>query len=521
MKIERTRNAIRNSFSGVANRVVGLLIPFLLRTVLIKVLGEQYLGLSSLFSSILQVLNITELGFSSAMVYSMYEPIAKDDTNTICAMLQLYRKIYICMGSLILVAGICLTPFIGDFISGSVPKDINIVYLYYIFLFDTVIGYFLFAHKKSLLSALQRSDVYDNISTFLQLGLNVIKLCLLLLFKNYYLYVIFSPILTVCQQLIINVYTKRKYPQYVCKGKLDRSVISEITKRVSALAIQKIGNTISLSLDSVIISSFLGLTVLAVYSNYFYIVSSLMSILTICITSMTAGIGNSIVCETKEKNYQDFFKVLMLNGWVVCLVASCLLTLYQHFMKIWVGEKLMFSMDMVILMVIYFVISQTRQVTLTYRDAAGVWHIDRLKPLVGCFVNLILNIILVKICGVKGVILSTIVSYVFIEIPWENRTLFKVYFNMPLKNYYKKLAGYMGVTIIAISMSFGACLALPNEGIVWFLVKGIITCLISNSIFILIYYKTKEFNSLYQLFKGMINKFKSNKCINRRDVHYD
>ena len=335
------------------------------------------------------------------------------------------------------------------------------------------------------------------------------------------MYVIFSPILTVCQQLIINIYTNKKYPQYICKGKLDRSAISQITKRVSALAIQKIGNTISLSLDSVIISSFLGLTVLAIYSNYFYIISSLMSVLTICITSMTAGIGNSIVCETKEKNYQDFLKVSMLNGWVVCVVASCLLVLYQHFMKIWVGENLMFSLDIVILMVIYFVIGQTRQVILTYRDAAGVWHIDRLKPLVGCFVNLILNITLVKVFGVKGVIISTIISYIFIEIPWENKTLFKVYFNMSMKTYYKKLIGYILITTVSAIISFGICSYLPDYWIIWFFAKGIITCLVSNSIFILVYHRTSEFKSLYELFKNIINKYTVNRCIEERNVSCD
>lgn len=504
MKIERKKNAMRNSLAGIINRIVGLFIPFILRTVLIKVLGEQYLGLSSLFSSILQVLNITELGFSSAMVFSMYKPIAEDDTNTICAILNLYKRVYTIMGLSMLVVGISLTPFLEKFISGTIPNDINIKLLYYIFLSDTVIGYLLFAHKKSLLSALHRSDIYDNISTFLQLGFNILKLLLLLLFKNYYLYVIFTPLLTISQQIIIGVYTNKKYPQYFCHGKLNKSIINKIVKRLYGLAIQKIGNTISLSLDSVIISSFLGLSMLAIYSNYFYIISAIMSILTIFLNSMTAGIGNSMVCETKEKNYKDFLKITMLNGWIICIISSCLITLYQHFMKIWVGTNLILSIKIVILLVIYFIINQTRQTVLMYRDAAGIWYKDRFKPLIGCAVNLTLNITLVSKYGIEGVILSTIISYIAIEIPWENNTLFKEYFDKTTKSYYKKVIGYIIVTFFTMIISTFICFNLPNYGILWFFVKAIIVILISNVIFITIYFRTIEFKELYKIFSDTL-----------------
>lgn len=78
-RIERTKNTVAGAFWGLVEKISSILLPFIVRTVLIKKLGSEYLGLSSLFSSILEVLNLTELGFGSAAVFAMYKPIAEDD----------------------------------------------------------------------------------------------------------------------------------------------------------------------------------------------------------------------------------------------------------------------------------------------------------------------------------------------------------------------------------------------------------------------------------------------------------
>lgn len=188
--MSRTQNAIRNIFTGVFNKIIILLFPFVIRTVIIKKLGTEYLGLSSLFTSILQVLNLTELGFSSAIVFSLYKPIAEKDDNRICSIMNFYKRIYRIIGFIILVMGLIVLPFLPNFIKGSYPSDINLYILYLIYLFNTVITYYLFAYKSALLNAMQRNDIINNVNSITVIIQYILQIIILYCTKNYYIYMI-------------------------------------------------------------------------------------------------------------------------------------------------------------------------------------------------------------------------------------------------------------------------------------------------------------------------------------------
>lgn len=504
MNNSRTKNATRNAIAGILNRIVGLLVPFVLRTALIKVLGEEYLGLSNLFSSLLQVLNLADLGFGTAITYSMYKPIAEHDDAKICALLMLYRKIYFAIGLIILILGLCLIPFLDYLIEGGYPEGLNIVVLYLMYLFNTVCSYLFFAHRKSLMSAFQRSDIETTVNSIVQIILDVIKIALLFILKDYYIYVFFVPLTTLLSGLITAAISYQKYPQYRCRGHLDKSTTNEIIKRCGALAIQKFGNTISTSLDSIVISSFLGLTSVAIYGNYFYIVSSLIAFAWVCISATTAGLGNSMVSKTVDANYKIFSKLNMLNQWVITWCIPCLLCLYQHFMRLWVGESLMMPNEFVVLMVIYFYITESRKVVMVFKDAGGLWWADKWKPLVGCAVNLVFNIVSVQLIGMNGVIISTIISYLFIEMPWESYVLFNEYFRGYLKKYLIDLGIFFIVIIFASLACIFACSYIPGFGIFSFFIKGAVCFAISNIIFILMFKNRKEFKELCNMISSVI-----------------
>ena len=220
MKLSRTQNAKRNIAFGLINKIVTLLFPFIIRMVMIREIGAEYLGLGSLFSSILQVLNITELGFSSAVVYSMYKPIADDDTDTLCAILNFYRKMYICIGTIIALLGIILIPFLHFFINGTVPDNINIYVLYVMYLSSSVISYLLFAYKNSLISAYQRADVISNINTVIQLFVYIAQCIILITIKNYYLYVVMLFFGSILQNIFTEITSKRLFPNR--RGRLKK-----------------------------------------------------------------------------------------------------------------------------------------------------------------------------------------------------------------------------------------------------------------------------------------------------------
>ena len=159
MRLAKTKNAVRNIFFGAVFKIITLLGPFIIRTMILWIMGSEYIGLNSLFTSILSFLSLAELGVGSALVYSMYKPIAEDDQDMICALLNLYRKMYRIIGMIILGVGLLLLPFLNKLVKGEAPADVNLYILYLIYLFNTVISYVMFAYKQSLLTAFQRSDI--------------------------------------------------------------------------------------------------------------------------------------------------------------------------------------------------------------------------------------------------------------------------------------------------------------------------------------------------------------------------
>ena len=506
MENSRTKNSIRNIAFGMISRTVSMLFPFIVRTIFIEFLGEEYLGLNSLYKSVLQVLNLTDLGFASAIVASMYKPIAEGNVSEVSALMKLYRKLYKGIGLIILIAGLVLTPFIGKMINGNPPHGVNIYVLWLLYLANTVVSYLFYAYKVSLINAHQRNDITERIGIVCGIIINILQIIVVVLCKSIYLYVL----LTVVNSVIYNLWCSRecdkRFPQYTCSGELDKGVKREITKNVSALAFQKIGNTVSVSLDSIIISAFLGLTVVAIYGNYYYIVASIAMFVNLLYSAASASIGNSIAIEAPEKNLHDLRKFSFLNAWLVGWCCICFMCLFQDFMTVWMGEGLLFEINIVLLLVLRFYFEQIRKVVLTYKDAAGMWWADKWRPLAGCLVNLALNIILVKHIGVAGVMLSTIISYAVVEIPWETHVLFKRYFKQNELAYYTEIASAAGTMLIAGMITYYICCLISVNHVLAIIVKLGICMIVPNALFALMNLKNREFRNSVQFIRSIIEK---------------
>ncbi len=507
MKIQRTKNAARNIFFGILYKAVAMLFPFTVRTTILYILGSEYIGLSSLFTSILSFLSLAELGIGHALVYSMYKPIAEDDTDTICALLNLYRKLYRYIGFVILSVGIVLLPFLKYMIKGSCPADINLYALYLIYLFNTVISYWMFAYKQSLLSAFQRSDIISKRAMILQTFMYTVQIVSLFLFRNYYIYILWLPIITIATNLANAVIANKMFPEYKCYGHVSKELEGSIRKKALALFGTKANAIVLHAADNIVISAFLGLVVVGQYGNYYYIINSLIGIMSIFYSSLTAGIGNSLETENLEKNYKDYNELTFINTWMTMFCTISLFCLYQPFMKLWVGEKLLLPTSVVILLAVYFYVYQFYRITLTYKDAAGIWWEDRLRPYVAMIINVICNIILVQFIGLEGVILSTILS-LLISVPWATYTVFKYIFHRPSMSYYRKVFIHMVFTIVVCFITWNLCLFL-HEGIVGFFEKAIMCVILPNILFIIVFYKTPEFKGLIIRSMPLLYKIKN------------
>lgn len=494
MKIERTKNATRNIIFGVTLKAYQIILPFIMRTAMIYFMSVQYLGLNSLFTSILQVLNLAELGVGSAMIYSMYKPIADDDNEIICALMKVYRNYYRVIGLVIAVIGCLLTPFIPKLISGNIPKGINIYILYLLNLAATVLSYWLYAYKNCILQAHQRTDVVSKVMLVTSTIQYALQFFVLWLFKNYYLYVIVILLTQAITNIATAMAADKLYPQFRPKGRLSKDEVFKINCRIRDLFTSKIGGIIVNSADTIVISAFLGLTVLAIYQNYFFILTSITGFITIVFSSVTAGIGNSLIVETKEKNFSDLNVFTFIICWISGFCSCCFLNLYQPFMELWVGKDLMLDFSIVVCFVIYFYVCEVNQLLNTYKDAGGIWHEDRFRPLVTAIVNLGMNLVMVQFWGLYGIILSTVLSMILVGMPWLFHNLFTTMFEKKkLKKYLISLFFYIIVSFVACIISVIVC-GFIDFALWTTLVIRFITCvIIPNLIFLLAYSGRREF----------------------------
>ena len=502
VKLNRKKNSVRNVIYGTIFRIVSIVGPFVVRTAMIYIMGNEYNGLSSLFTSILQFLSLVELGAGSALVFSMYKPIAENDTATINALYALYKKLYRIIGSIIFGIGLLLVPALPFLVKKDLPPDVNLYVIYFVYLLNTVLSYWLFGYKQSLLNAFQRSDIVSKRTTAINILMYVVQILSLFLFHNYYCYIIWLPICTVLTNVVNKIVVDKMFPQYKCEGTVSKELSDSIKKKIVALFGTKANSIVLHATDNVVISAFFGVGLVGQYGNYYYIMNSVCMFVKIIYSSITAGIGNSLQTESVEKNYRDFMFLSFVNMWIITFCSTSLLCIYQPFMEIWVKEKLMLEMGIVSLIVVYFFVYMIRRVVLTYKDAAGIWWEDKFRPYVVMAVNLILNIGLCSVIGLYGILLSTIVS-MFVAIPWENYTVFKYIFKISSKEYYLKMALYVVVAILIAGATYTICNYVPfiniPKGIIGVVIRGIICVIVPNAIWALIFIKTREFGRLKKL----------------------
>lgn len=511
MIIKKTKNAVRSVIAGFIYKIITLLFPFAIRTVIIYKLGVDFVGLSSLFSAILNILNLAELGFSTAVVFSMYKPIADDDKDTIRALLNAYKKIYRTIGIIVLVVGLSVTPFLKFFISGDYPASINLYILFLIYLTNTVLGYFFFAYKTSLISAHQRNDITSNINSVVNILMYVSQIIVLLVFSNYYIYAVFIPLSTIAYNLIIGIVTKKMFPEYFCQGQINAEQKKVIKTKVAALMVHKVGTVVQNSIDSLAISIFFGITVLGIYNNYMYVATAIQGFISVIFQSITAGLGNYVHKESVDKNYVLFKRVFFINALITSFCSVCLLVLYQPFMRLWSimstgNTSVMLDMKIVIAIVVLFYVNNIRYACGVYREALGLWDKDKWRPLCISIVNLIGTFICAYNNSLLGIIVSTIVAYLIASLYWETRVLFKNYFKRSVKSYFIKMLFYTIVCGFISIITYYVCSLIKLQGILGFSIEIIVCCLLSMVLLMIILSKQPEFRFYSQKVLGIIKR---------------
>lgn len=505
MADSRSKNSQRNLIWAMVNKFAILLVQFFSRTVFIYTLGELYLGLNGLFASTLDFLVLAELGVGSAMVFSMYKPMAENDTATVCALLNLYRKVYRIIGTVMLIGGTILMFFLPYLIKGEIPDDVNLYVLYALNLSKTVVSYFLFAYKGSILTANQRSDISSRVGIILGILSNLCQILVLVLFRSYYFYCCVLIAFTIISNLVINHVINKKYPQYKCYGTIDKDLLSDIKKRIAGLFVWRICYVFRDAIDAVFISAFIGLSILGKYNNYMFIINTLTGLLVLARSSITASIGNSIATESEEKNYADFNKCQLLYMWTSIWCTVCLYCMFQPFLKVWVGTNYLLGEIELFMFCLYFLCHKLGDICSTYRQAAGLWWQDRYRPVAEAIVKTALNFIVIKHFGVNGALGGTVFCLVFINSIWASWVLYRYYFKHQSQwDYIKKNLFYLVFAIILCLVTSFLCSLLPGEGIFNLVLRAVLCLIIPNLIMWAVFRHLKEYSESMGMLKRLI-----------------
>ncbi len=509
MKLARTQNTFRNTAWGAIYRLVALIGPFAVKTIIIKKIGMEYSGLNTLFNSILTVLNLANLGFSSSLVYTMYDAVAREDNRAICAMINFFRKVYRIIGLVILAMGIAVMPFLPQLVGEECPPDANLYVMFSMYLSATVLDYVLFGYVNAIFSAYQREDSRLKIMTVRYVVQYLLQIVILAVFGNYYAYLLTLPLMVIPNSLANYYAAKKQYPQIRCEGTLSKEVKRSVYQRVRTLFGHSVGNTLLVNVDSILISSFLGLSVQSLYSNYYYILTAVNGVVEIVTNGARAGIGNKLIVDTEEENHSLFLN--LTYGWValIGLCATCMLCLYQPFIGgIWIGEEGLMGNRVVLCLTLLFYTWMFRILQLTYRDAGGLWTKDWAKPLVAMVVKLVFSVVLVRLTNdVIGILLPTIFVLTLIYFPWEAWVLYQNLFHRSWKPYMKKICAYTAINVLAAGVCCVTGLILaPGNCWTSFVIRLAIICLVFPGIWCLLTCRTDQFRFVWTLAKKLLRR---------------
>ena len=507
MSVERTKKATKSFVWMFISLTIVSVVPFVIRTLMIRYLGEEYVGINSFFVSIVQIFSIGELGIADALIFFLYKPMAEGNKKRVNEILNLYKNAYRIIGLGVCIISICLIPFLPYLIKEDMPSDVNIYVLYAIYISNLLLEYF---YKNYCLSIFQTNQsLYHRYKSesFIWVVVYAIQSFLIIYFKNYYGYAIMIPVATIFLNTATWLLSRKYYPQYYPEGKPDKSFYSGFWKKVSSMALMKLRDVFRFSLDSIVISAFLGLSLLAKYNNYYMLFSVGIMFMNLFSKSMLQSLGNSVASESVESNRGVIKMYSFLLQLVILVLSAGFMCLCNIFITCWIGEEYTFSLQTVVLFVIMFYLLQIASVSNLIRNSTGIWSVGKWIPVAETVANLTCDIVLVQYFAQDGVIIGTILSLALINIPFETAVVFREYFK---EKPFKVLGDYLLNGVVAAGIIY-ICyrvtgLFMSEAGIAAFFVKGVVCVAISVGLFALVHIKDSRLKDLVVIFINLMNR---------------
>lgn len=507
----RTSNSIKNICIGMIGQVFTILLQFLVRSIFIYKLGIEYLGVNGLFVNIISILSLAELGIGNAIIFSLYKPLNSNDDNKIKALMNLYEKSYKIVALIVMMLGIILIPFLQLIIKETPDIKENIIVLYLLFLLNSVFSY-LYAYKRSLIIADQKEYIVTTITNILNFISSIIQIFVIMVFNNFIIYLIVQIIFTLITNICISYKANVMYPMLKDKNKikLDKDEQKRIFKDVNALIIYKIGTLLTVGLDNIIISSFVGVSSVGVYSNYTMLVDKINSILSQMFGSLTGSIGNLNASEDVDKKEFMYKVMLFMAFFLYGISATCFYVGVNSFIELWVGkEYLLDNITLVIIIANFYFIGMNIP-TMIFRNTLGLYVQGRYRPIIGAAINIVVSLAFVREYGILGVVLGTLVSRILVLSWYEPLIIYKNSLKKDVKTYYCKYFCYIAVVIcnciISDKLSYLVITKFQLDLVLSLIIKIIISIMVTIITVIILFQKTNEYKYLKSVFKYFFEK---------------
>lgn len=490
--------------SGV-RQFLTLLLSFASRTVFIYVLGARYLGINGLFSNILAMLSLAELGIGSAISYYLYKPIALNDKERIKSLMQFYKTCYRVVGFAIIGFGCLIMPFLNKMVNLNQPIPENLYLIYFLFLLDSAFTYLFWAYKQAIMFANQQQYKIEKINIAFAILSCCVDIIVLLIFKSFIIYLLFKMAIVIVKNIIIAKKIDKAFPHLKEKDikRLSKTEVKDIFKGVFDESVFKLGSTLFNSTLNIIVSIFIGTIIVGYYSNYYMIIGQVGIVFGLIMGSIIAGIGNVVATETTEKTY-TLYKQLDMGVFLVnAFCTICMFQLLNSFVHLWlghVGREYVLSQVIVGLICLDFFLNNSCQVIATYRTAAGLFKVGRDRQVIAGIINIPLSIGLIKLFGLSGAFMSPVLCKLFITVcPFLidlEKKLFQQTWKVAVRDYFYKFF----LTVIISIVVWLSCLYFHEKSFLFFIIEVFLTSLLSIIFLIVFTYKTKEMKALLDKF---------------------
>lgn len=505
----RTKSSARNALFNVSWYIVNMLASFAVRTILIQQLGKNYIGINGLFTNILSFLSLAELGIGNAIVFKLYKPLADNDVEKVRQLMSFYKNAYRFVAAAVAAVGLALLPFLDFFMKErpNIPENIYIIYLLY--LTNSVVSYLLI-YKKSIIIADQNEFITSSIGFGYVITMSALQISMLIFMHDFMLYLIVQIGCSITQNIVISIICNKKYPFIKHNNaRLPEPEQKSIFKDVSALILYRISGIVVNSTDNVVISAFVGIGVTGLYSNYYLVIHSALTLIKQGLNALTASIGNLNTTDDKDKQYLVYNTTNMLAAWLFGIVSVGFYVLLNPFVKLWAGEEYLFDRSIVIVLIINFYLLGITQIYNIFRNTFGLFVQGMLRPLISSIINIVLTVTFVKFMGTIGVFIGTMIAYLTINIWYDPYVVHKYALKRSVFPFYLRSLIYivtvaLGAVVCDYASSF---IALGNSKLD-FAVKVVVCLALSNLVFFIFNFRTKEFKYLKTMLKSLLRKKK-------------